>query len=239
MPQAGCRTVADTFNRMFVCDDMSVGKSFVHGVFKKYEYQIQVLRKRIKNAKPKPIPKNLIWGMDLTGKTDNQGDLHYILGMVEHKSRASLCLTALKDKSVITLLRHLLNVIEQFGKPRILRTDNEAVFVSWLLKAVLMFMGIKHRPIQLGCPWQNGRIERFFGTLKEKLNQIEIDTAEGLNQALKQFRFWYNHVRTHQNLGGRTPAEIWADRDVFKQKLKWKYWFEAWEGLLTGIYLKL
>lgn len=238
MPQAGCRTIADTFNRMFLCDEMSVGKSFAHGVFQRYDFQFQVLRRKIKNAKPKPIPKNLIWGMDLTGKTDNQGNLHYILGMVEHASRASLCLTALKDKSVIALLRHLLNAVERFGKPRILRTDNEPVFASWLFKAVLLFMGVKHRPIQPGCPWQNGRVERFFGTLKEKLNQIEVYSREGLNHALKQFRFWYNHVRTHQHLQGKTPAEVWADRDVFQQKPKQKYWFEAWEGLLTGIYLE-
>lgn len=238
MPYAGCRTIADTFNRMFLGKDISVGKSFVHGIFQRHDFQIQVLRRNIKNARPKPIPKNLIWGMDLTGKTDNQGNLLMLLGIVEHQSRASLCLTALKDKSVITLLRHLLNVVERFGKPKILRTDNEPVFTSYLFNVVLWFMRIKHQPIQPGCPWQNGRVERFFGTLKEKLNRIEVDTAEGLNHALKQFRFWYNHVRTHQNLGGKTSAEVWSGRDVFKQKPKRKYWFEAWEGLLTGIYLE-
>lgn len=239
MPHAGCRTVADIFNRMFFCKDMSIGKSFVHDIFQRHEFQIQVLRRKIKNARPKPITKNLIWGMDLTGKTDNQGCLHYILGMVEHASRASLCLMAVKDKSAVTLLHHLLNVVERFGKPKILRTDNEQVFASWLFKIVLRLLGIKHQPIQPGCPWQNGRIERFLGTLKEKLNHIEVYSKEGLNDALMQFRFWYNHVRPHQNLDGRTPAEVWANRDVFKQQPKRKYWFEAWEGLLTGIYLKL
>lgn len=238
MPQAGCRTVADTFNRMFLDKYMSVGKSFVHGVFKKYDYQIQVLRKRIKNARPKAVPKNLIWGMDLTGKMDTEGNMHSLLGIVEHKSRASLCLTALKDKTSVVLLRHLLNAVERFGKPKILRTDNDAVFISWLFKAALLLLGIKHRPIQPSCPWQNGRIERFFGTLKEKLNQIEVYSSEGLQYALREFRFWYNHVRTHQNLGGRTPAEVWSEKDILKQKPKRRYWFEAWEGLLTGIYLE-
>ncbi len=239
MPQAGCRTIADTFNRIFHCKDMSVGKSFVHSVFKKYDYQIQVLRRKIKNTRPRPVPRNLIWGMDLTGKTDIQGNSHYILGMVEYKSRGSLCLTALKDKSIITLLRHLLNVLEYFGKPRILRTDNEPVFVSYLLRTFLRLLGIKHQPIQPGCPWQNGRIERFFGTLKEKLNQWQVDGKEQLNNALGQFNFWYNHVRPHQNLDGRTPAEVWKGVDVFSQRPKKEYWFEAWDGLLTGIYLRL
>lgn len=242
MSQAGCRTVANTFNRMFLCEDMSVGKSFVHGVFQKYDYQIQVLRKRIKNARPRAISKNLVWGIDLTGKMDNQGNVHTILGIVEHKSRASLFLQVLKDKSSIRLLICLLQTIERFGKPKIVRTDNESVFTSWLFKAVLILLGIKHKPIQPGCPWQNGRIERFFGTLKEKLELIEVYSREGLNDALKQFRFWYNHVRTNQNLGGKTPAEVWQRKDISqqtsKQKPRRKYWFEAWEGLLTGIYLE-
>lgn len=146
---------------------------------------------------------------------------------------------ALKDKTSVTLLRHLLNAVERFGKPKILRTDNETVFTSRLFRLGLWLMGIRHQTIDKGCPWQNGRIERFFGTLKEKLNQIEVYSREGLNDALKQFRFWYNHVRPHQNLDGRTPAEVWADRDIFQQKAKQKYWFEAWDGLLTGIYLRL
>jgi hypothetical protein len=240
MPLASCRTLADTFNRMFFCTkNMSIGKTFVHTLIRKHRYQIEVLRKKIKNSKPKPIPKNLIWGIDLTGKTDTQGKLHMMLGILEHGSRASLFLQALKNKSSWQLLQCLIKTIRQFGKPKILKTDNEAIFTSYLFRIGLFFLGIRHRPITPGCPWQNGRIERFFGTLKEKLNQIEVDSYETLNDALGQFRFWYNHVRTHRHLNGKTPAEVWTGKDVFKQKAKQEYWFEAWEGLLTGIYFKL
>lgn len=240
MPLASCRTIADTFNRMFFCTkQMSVGKTFVHAIVQKHKYQIEVLRKKIKNAKPKPVPKNLIWGMDLTGKTDTHGKLHMMLGILEHGSRASLFLKALSNKSSFQLLHCLICSIKRYGKPKILRTDNEPVFTSYLFRFVLFFLGIRHRPITPGCPWQNGRTERFFWSLKEKLNLIEVESGEDLNHALGEFRFWYNHVRTHRNLGGKTPAEVWTGKDVFKQKAKQEYWFEAWEGLLTGIYFKL
>ena len=85
----------------------------------------------------------------------------------------------------------------------------------------------------------NGRIERFFGTLKEKLNHWEVDNQEQLNNALGQFQFWYNHVRPHQHLDGRTPAEVWQGKDIYTHRVKKEYWFEAWEGLLTGYYLRL
>lgn len=85
----------------------------------------------------------------------------------------------------------------------------------------------------------NGRVERFFGSLKEKLNQWEVDSLGQLNGALHQFRFWYNHVRPHQNLEGRTPAEVWQGKDIFTSKPKGEFFFEAWDGLLQGYYLRL
>lgn len=64
-------------------------------------------------------------------------------------------------------------------------------------------------------PWQNGRVERFFGTLKAKLNLWGVDSGEQLDLALGDFRDWYNHVRPHQHLGGRTPAEAWLRIDPY------------------------
>lgn len=59
------------------------------------------------------------------------------------------------------------------------------------------------------CSPVNGRVERFFGTLKEKLNQWDVNSLEQLGDTLVQFRFWYNHVRPHHHLDGLTPAEVW------------------------------
>ncbi|NIP27488.1 MAG: DDE-type integrase/transposase/recombinase, partial [Phycisphaerae bacterium] len=68
-------------------------------------------------------------------------------------------------------LRHLLDAIERYGKPKFLRTDNETVFTSRLFRFGLWLLGIKHQRTDKGCPWMNGRVERFFGTLKQKLSQ--------------------------------------------------------------------
>jgi len=240
MPTLGCRKLADSFNRRFAkTKQITVGKTYVNGIVQQHQHEIQVIRKNIKHRRPSPVPKNLVWGVDLTGKTDSQGKLHNLLGIVEHHSRGNLTLTALNDKASITLLRCLLDTIEQFGKPKMVRTDNESVFTSKLFCFSLWLLGIKHQTIDKGCPWMNGRIERFFGTLKEKLDLWEVDSLVQLNGALGQFRFWYNHVRPHQHLDGRTPAEFWQGQDIFKTKPKQEYFFEAWEGLLTGYYLQL
>ena len=123
----------------------------------------------------------------------------------------------MKDKSSITLLRCILDCIEQYGMPKIIRTDNEAVFTSKLFRLGLKCLGIRHQVIQKAAPWQNGRMERLFGTLKDCLDCWMVDSLEQLNDDLVIFKFWYHHVRPHQHLDGKTPAEVWNGRDIFKQ----------------------
>lgn len=239
MPQAGCRSLVGSFNRRFVHRGMSVGKSYVNDTLRKHKYEIRLLRKRLKHRRPRPMPLNRVWAMDLTGKADTAGRGHHILGLLEHGSRANLCLAAVRDKASITLLRCLLDAVEKYGRPGFLRTDNEAVFTSRLFHFGLWLLGIRHQRTDKGCPWMNGRVERFFGTLKARLNQWEVDSLEQLNNALVPFRFWYNHVRPQQHLDGRTPAEVWAGKDVFTERPTNEEWFEAWDGLLAGNYLRL
>lgn len=125
MPELGCRKLADSFNRRFKnSKQMTVGKTYVSNVIQKHEYDIQIIRKKLKHRKPKSLPKILIWGMDLTGKSDTQNKTHNIFGIVDHGSRVNLCLIGLKNKASITLLRHLLDAIEQYGKPKVIRTDD-------------------------------------------------------------------------------------------------------------------
>ena len=239
MPKASCRMIASVFNRRFARKrGMTVGKTFVSELIREHLHEIAFLKRRIKNAKPKRVPRNLVWALDLTGKTTLDGRTHFILGIIEHASRAALWLEALRSKSSWTLIARLVEAIKRHGKPRIVRTDNEAVFTSKAFRLALFLLGIRHHRTEPHCPWQNGRVERFFGTLKERLDRLEADSLEALNHALSEFRFFYNHVRPHQNLGGATPAEAWADIDPYASPIKREYWFEAWDGLLQGYYLR-
>jgi len=234
-----CRVIADIFNRRFAAKrKTTVGKTFVAEVIRKHHYDIFLAARAIKRAKPRPVPHNLIWGVDLTGKTDLGQTTHSVLAILEHASRAVLGLEALQNKSSWTLILKLTEVIQRYGKPRIIRTDNESIFTSKIFHLALFLLGIRHQRIDLHCPWQNGRVERFFGTLKEKLDRLLVESLPGLNAALGEFRFFYNHVRPHQNLGGRTPAEAWIGVDPYATRIKDEYWFEAWDGLLKGYYLR-
>jgi transposase InsO family protein len=240
MPDAGCRTVANVFNRRYAASrKMTVGKSFVANTIRRYRYEIEVIRRKIKHRVPSALPRNLVWAMDLTGKRDVAGDTHMILGLVDHGTRALLALSAIPDKCSWTLLGHLFLSIGKYGKPRAVRTDNEACFTSRVFRTILLLSGIRHQRSELHCPWQNGRIERLFGTLKQKLDQWQVASFEALNISLTEFRFFYNVVRPHQHLGGCTPHETWCEVNPFVRRAKLRRWFLAWDGLLQGEYLLL
>lgn len=239
MPQAGCRSIADICNRRFAASrKITVGKTYVHQVLQQHDYEIQVLRQKLKYAKPKKVPRNLIWGIDLTGKTDTNKKLHSLFGIIDHGSRALLHLQAPHNKTSRTLLACLLEVIRTHGKPKIIRTDNEAIFTSKKFRLGLKLLGIRQQLTDPGCPWQNGRIERLFGTLKQKLDQWQVPNMAQLNCDLQIFRYWYNHIRPHQNLDGKTPAEAWSGVNPYAKPPKQEHWFEAWDGLLMGYDLR-
>ena len=217
---------------------MTVGKTFVAQVLQAHRYEIAALRLKWKRTVPAPLSCNHTWALDMTGKGDERGDIHTIVGLIDHGSRLALALRPVRQRTSVAMLKVLLAAVETYGMPKILRTDNEACFTSGLFRVGLRLMGIRHRLGQPGCPWQNGRIERLFGTLKSKLDQLIVADFTDLELAIWQFRCWYNAIRPHQHLGGRTPEEAWCGIDPYRQAPKSVYRFEAWEGLLTGYYLR-
>ncbi|MGH9649216.1 MAG: integrase core domain-containing protein [Terriglobales bacterium] len=174
------------------------------------------------------LPRNLIWGCDLMVKTDQQGQSHLVLAIPDHASRACLRLQRLSEKSTWRLLHHLIQALKRYGRPRYLRTDNEAVFASRQFRLALRLLGITPQPITPGCPWQNGRGERFIGTGKGRLAAWPLADGEALDRTLRQVRCWYNHGRPHHHLHGRTPAEVWAGIDVFAPTASRAARFSQW-----------
>jgi putative transposase len=216
MPEAGCRTIAHHFNRRWTSRrQMTVSKTYVADTCRKQQYLILAARRTLKHRVPRPMPRNRIWGYDLLVKTDTEGQPHVALAILDHASRACLRLQRLSDKSSWRLLQELMQAVKRYGRPQFVRTDNDAVLVSRLFRLGLWLLGIRHQRIEPGCPWQNGRVERFIGTVKRELARESVADEREMTKALQKIRTWYNHARPHDHLQGRTPAEVWAGIDVF------------------------
>ena len=135
LPEARCRTIATTFNRIHVeISGMTVSKSYCANQIKKHLYEIQVIRRKLKRKKPTSLAKNIVWGTDITTVTDANKYQNKIIGIIDHGSRNCLSLQHLPTTTSITILGALLNAIELYGKPKCLRTDNERIFTSRLFR---------------------------------------------------------------------------------------------------------
>ncbi|THI83041.1 MAG: transposase [Nitrospira sp. CG24A] len=66
----------------------------------------------------------------------------------------------------------------------------------------------RSRTVHVGqSPQQNGRVERFIGTVKRELAQEPMVDSEHIMRTLKEIRTWYNHERPHDHLRGGRPQK--------------------------------
>jgi|SRR5882757_1651864 len=84
---------------------------------------------------------------------------------------------------------------------------------------MLIELGIKHRYTQPYRPQTNGKVERFWRTLKEDLlAETDFDSLEEFKDEVLQYMCYYNHERPHQGLEGKKPSDI-ADAENKKDTL--------------------
>lgn len=236
---AGCRKVADTFNRLHA--PTRVGKSFVSNTIRNHQYVLLNISRELRDKRPAPVSINRVWGVDLTFVRDHLGTPRPVLGAVDHGSRVCTQLAAVVNKRSWTLIGHLCLAIGQYGKPRAIRTDNELVFKSAVFKTFLKLVGIRHQTIPICAPWSNGRIESFFGRIKPFIKRLDIHSPVGLQNALDEIRHFFNHVRTHQNLAGLTPAQArqgLTPIDLAQTPPKSNRLVQALGGLLVGYHIR-
>lgn len=230
----GCRKIADAFNRQHaITRRMTVSKSYVADVLRTSRSEVAWLRRTLKHRVPRERPRNATWALDLSTVTDLTRRQRLVLGVVDHGTRACLRLSELADKRSLSILAELIAAVRRFGLPRTTRTDNEVCFVSRTMKVALALLGIRMQRTDVHCPWQNGRIERLFGTFKAALAKITVADSGDLRTKLVEFRAWYNHARPHQHLGLRTPAEAWDRRERTTGTPRW---LRVWDGELARWY---
>jgi len=236
-----CRKIADNFNRRFG-RWITIGKSWAALVLKAHADEIAERRRAMRRRPPAPCAVNHTWALDMSFYTSPEGVIYTVLGIIDHGSRRLLCLQQLPRKCTLTLLGHLFLAMARFGVPAVVRTDNEGMFRGVLWRVALKTMGIRHRRGAPYCPWNNGRIERLFGSLKPLIKKIRPASAKALRAALKEFTWFYNEARVHQNLKGLTPMEAWQGKTLAEvqqiQATQAGQWVSALDGLMVAYHVR-
>jgi hypothetical protein len=90
-------------------------------------------------------PIQIVWGIDMSEHRSSPNITQNIFGIIDQGSRRVLTIDTMREKSSIAILRLLLDAIKHYGKPKKIRTDNEAVFTSWVFAFALRWLGICHQ----------------------------------------------------------------------------------------------
>ena len=190
-----------------------IGSYKIRRVYEKYGFSLsKKLKRRIKNnpANPIEIPakSNQEWAMDFMSDALADGRKLRTLNIIDHYNRECKGLKISLNFPARRLTEELDKVIEKYGKPEGIRTDNGPEFRSKIFQIWLFENGIKHIRIQKGKPQQNAVIERFNKTFREDILDAEI--FKSIEQAQLIADDWvkdYNTLRPHQSLNYQTPVE--------------------------------
>ena len=98
----------------------------------------------------------------------------------------------------------------QHGKPKIIRVDNGREFIAASLKDWLAAQGVILIHIEKGRPQQNCFVERYNGTMRSEVLDIEdFETVLEARVVLKEWAFnTYNTKRPHRGHGMMTPRRF-------------------------------
>lgn len=99
-------------------------------------------------------------------------------------------------------------VIEEMPYPiQRKQTDRGPEFFAEKVQKKMMAHGIKFRPNKPGSPHLNGKVERSQKTDKSEFYATIDINSEDLQDKLAEWQHYYNWMRPHSALKGKTPME--------------------------------
>ncbi|TXK52778.1 integrase core domain-containing protein, partial [Salinibacterium sp. dk5596] len=163
---------------------------------------------------------NELWQSDFTHVTLTTGQDIEVIGWLDDHSRSLLHLTAHTRVTGRTVTDTFTTTAIKHGYPAATLTDNGMVYTTRLARGgrgrgtgggnafetLLALHGIAQKNGKPFKPTTQGKIERFWQTLKKHLAAHPSGSIDELQHRLDSFRDYYNHYRPHRALNRKTPA---------------------------------
>lgn len=113
------------------------------------------------------------------------------------------CMQALKREFGIQFEEIIADNGPEFGTSASLNKKNHP------FERMLVETGLKRRYMKPYRPQTNGKVERFWRTLKEDLiEDTDFDSLQELEDELLKYLVYYNWERPHQGIGGKKPIDM-------------------------------
>jgi transposase InsO family protein len=162
---------------------------------------------------------NETWQADITHWRLAGAGHAEILNMIDDHSRLFLASRAFPTAKAADVVDVFRSAIDLHGTPASLLCDNGAVFTATprggkvLLQLEMERLGITAKNSRPYHPQTCGKVERLHQTLKRYLErQVAAKTTAELQGQLDTFVHYYNTIRPHRALGGRTPLQAYSAR---------------------------
>ncbi len=162
---------------------------------------------------------NELWQTDVTHWELKGGEHAEILNVIDDHSRLFICSHAYASVKAGDVVDSFHRAVGLHGPPAALLSDNGAVFTATarkgkvLLQTELERLGIAAKNSRPYHPQTCGKVERLHQTLKRYLDaQQPALSLSGLQGQLDAFVHYYNNVRPHRALEGRTPLQAYSAR---------------------------
>jgi putative transposase len=150
-----------------------------------------------------------VWAHDFVEDRTETGRKLRILTVADEFTRECVAVEVEYRMNARSVADTLLRLFAERGSPKYVRSDNGPEFVARHLTRALAGGGVEARHIEPGSPWQNGRNERFNGTLRDEcLNLETFHNRDHARALIKLFARHYNERRPHSSLGYVTPKEF-------------------------------
>ncbi len=156
-----------------------------------------------------PIQANHVWAVDFIHDRCANGQKLKRLTVVDEWTREALAIEVEGRLTAAHVIQVLGRLIQRYGPPRYLRSDNGPEFIARAIQTWLTHSGVQTAYIDAGKPWQNGTNERFNGKLCDECLNLEWFRHRLEARIIsEQWRQHYNAQRPHRSLGYRTPAQV-------------------------------
>lgn len=193
-----------------------LGSSKIRRVYVQHGFSLykRMKKRRIKNP-PNPIAipfsANEEWAVDFMSDALVNGRRFRTLNVVDQYNRQCLGIHVGHCMPTRRVIAEMEKIIDRYGKPMAIRTDNGPEFISKAFQTWLKENGIKWSPIEKGKPQHNGIVERFNRTYREDILDANLfHTVDQAQQLTDDWITYYNDERPHQALNYKTPLEYAA-----------------------------
>lgn len=151
-----------------------------------------------------PIPFHTIHVDHLGPFNPSSGGKKYIFVIIDAFTKFIL-LTATKDTKTAPVLRALRQLVNVYGVPTRVVSDQGTAFTSHAFNNFCKNLGLKHIKNAVATPRANGQVERYNSTLLAALSTT-IQEEREWEKALAKVQFSMNN--TINSSTGKTPSEV-------------------------------